>query len=273
MEKAQLNVMFDNLLHIGNKTNFWNTKMKPYIYGSVNGIHVINLVETAKKLEDVKTQLKHLTSSGKKVLIVATKIQSREAFKKLAQDTGSYYVCETWVPGLLTNFKTIKRRIWTYLQLLQDSQSGAFSVLTKKEKATRMLELEKLDKAYSGLKDLKKLPDVILASDGMYEAQALKEATTLGILSFAIMNTNGDIDAVTDLIPANTNSPKSFDYIAQELKSSFLKASNTETKATVQKIEHKKVSGEKKTTKVEETQQQDSQEAPKNSREKKVEEK
>ncbi len=149
MEKAQLNNMFDNLLHIGNKTNFWNAKMRPYIYGSVNGIHVINLLKTAEKLEEVKAELKDLTSSGKRVLIVATKIQSRDAFKKLAEETGSYYVCEKWVPGLLTNFKTIRKRIGSYLQLLQDSENGAFDVLTKKEKATRMLELEKLDKAYS----------------------------------------------------------------------------------------------------------------------------
>lgn len=246
MEKAQLNTMFENLLHIGNKTNFWNSKMRPYIYGSVNGIHVINLLETAKKLEEIQSQLKELTTSGKKVLIVATKIQSRDAFKKLAEETGSFYVCETWVPGLLTNFKTIKRRIGTYLQLLGDSQSGAFDVLTKKEKAMRMLELEKLDKAYSGVKDMKKLPDVILTSDGIYERLALKEAKTLNIPTFSIFNTNGDRDMVTNFIPANTNSTKSFDYLAGVLKWSFVKASTPTQKATVHKVEDKKVSGEKK---------------------------
>lgn len=245
MEKAQLNNMFDNLLHIGNKTNFWNAKMRPYIYGSVNGIHVINLLKTAEKLEEVKSELKELTASGKKVLIVATKIQSRDAFKNLAEETGSYYVCEKWVPGLLTNFKTIRKRIGSYLQLLQDSQSGAFDVLTKKEKATRMLELEKLDKAYAGLKDMKKLPDVILASDGIYEKQALREAEILNIQSFAVFNTNGDIDLVSNLIPANTNSTKSFDYLAQELKGSFVKWATPQAKATVKKVEEKKASGEK----------------------------
>ncbi len=245
MEKAQLNNMFDNLLHIWNKTNFWNAKMRPYIYGSVNGIHVINLLETAKKIEDVKKELSDLTASGKKVLIVATKIQSRDAFKKLAEETGSYYVCEKWVPGLLTNFKTIRKRIGSYLQLLVDSESGAFDVLTKKEKATRLLELEKLNKAYAGLKDMKKLPDVILASDGIYERQALREAEILNIKSFAVFNTNGDIDLVSNLIPANTNSTKSFDYLASELKSAFSKVT-TPVKAQVKKVEEKKVSGEKK---------------------------
>lgn len=245
MEKNTLNVMFDNLLHIGNKTNFWNAKMRPYIYGSVNGIHVINLVKTAHKLEEVKAELKELSASGKKVLFVATKIQSRDAFKKLAEETGHYYVVEKWVPGLLTNFKTIKKRIATYLQLLSDSSNGGFDVLTKKEKAAKMLELEKLDKAYAGLKEMKKIPDVIFASDWIYETQALREAEILGVKSYAIFNTNGDIDLVANLIPANTNSPKSFDYIAGELKSSF-SGVKTEQKAAVKKVEQEKVSGEKK---------------------------
>jgi len=148
MSKAVLNKMFENLLHIGNKSNYWNPKMKNYIYGSVNGVHVINLTKTAKKIEEVKAELKELHASGKKILFVATKLQSRDAFANLATETGHFYVTEKWVPGLLTNFKTIKRRIATYLQLLKDSQSGAFDVLTKKEAAAKMLELEKLDRAF-----------------------------------------------------------------------------------------------------------------------------
>ena len=244
MEKQVLNSMFENLLHIWNKTNFWNAKMKPYIYGSVNGIHVINLLETAKKLEEVKAELAKLSSEGKKVLIVATKIQSRDAFKKLAEDTGSFYVCEKWVPGLLTNFKTIRKRINSYLQLLNDSESGALDMLTKKEKATKLLELEKLNKAYAWLKELKRVPDVILAADGIYEKQALKEAKTLNLSAFAIFNTNGDIDLVSNLIPANTNSVKSFEFLASELKSSFV-AAKIERKSSVKKLDTEKVSGDK----------------------------
>lgn len=175
MDKKILNSMFENLLHIGNKSNYWNPKMKPYIYGSVNGVHVINLVETAKKLEEVKSELKELASEGKKILFVATKLQSRDSFAKLASETGHYYVTEKWVPGLLTNFKTIKRRISTYLKLLRDSETGAFNVLTKKEAAGKMLELEKLDRAFRGLKDMKKIPEVIFVVDGVYEKQAIKE--------------------------------------------------------------------------------------------------
>ena len=133
MDKNTLIPMFENLLHIGNKTNYWNPKMKSYIYGSVNGIHVIDLTKTAKKLDEVKAELKALHTEGKKILFVATKLQSRDAFVSLAEETGHFYVSEKWVPGLLTNFKTIKKRIATYVQLLNDSKTGWFEGLTKKE--------------------------------------------------------------------------------------------------------------------------------------------
>jgi len=244
MEKSTLNWMFDNLLHIWNKTNFWNAKMKPYIYGSVNGIHVINLIETSKKLEEIKTELKELSLSWKKVLFVSTKLQSRDAFKNLAEETGHFYVNEKWVPGLLTNFKTIKRRIATYLQLLNDANSGSLEVLTKKEKATRLLELEKLNKAYAWLKEMKKLPDAVFVTDWVYEKQALKEAKVLNIKSFAILNTNGDLDSCTNFVCANTNSTKSFDFIALELKNSLWQI-KTNTKSVITKIEQEKISWEK----------------------------
>lgn len=243
MEKNTLNSMFENLLHIWNKTNFWNAKMKPFIYGSVNGIHVINLIKTWEKLEEVKKELEELSKSGKKILFVATKIQSRDAFKKLAEETGHYYVTEKWVPGLLTNFRTIRKRINSYLELLRDSETWAFDVLTKKEKASKMLELEKLDKAYSWLKEMKKIPDVVFASDGIYERQALREAEILNIKAYAVFNTNWDIDLVSNLIPANTNSPKSFDYITSELKS-FLPAFKAQQKAVVKKVIQDKVTKE-----------------------------
>lgn len=218
MDKKVLNSMFDNLLHIGNKTNFWNPKMKPYIYGSVNGIHVFNLIKTSNELELLKTKLKDLATEGKKILFVATKIQARDTFSKLAEETGHYYVTEKWVPGLLTNFKTIKKRIATYLKLLRDSKSWAFDVLTKKEASAKMNELEKLDKAFKWVKEMKKVPDIIFVVDWAFENQALKEAKSLKLTSFAILNTNGNPDLVEWFVPANTNSVKSLDYIAWELK-------------------------------------------------------
>jgi len=148
MEKKTLSEMFEANMHIGNKSNYRNPKVKEYRYGASNGVHVINLVKTAEKIETLKAALTAATKEGKKVLIVATKLQVKDAFVKLAIDTGSFYVSEKWVPGLLTNFKTIKKRIATYIKLSEDLGSGALDVLTKKEKAVKMLELEKLDKSF-----------------------------------------------------------------------------------------------------------------------------
>ncbi len=246
MDKKVLNEMFENLLHIGNKSNFWNPKMRKNIYGVTNGIHVINLVETYNHLESVKEKLADFAKNGKKILFVATKLQARDAFSKLATETGNFYVTEKWVPGLLTNFKTIRRRIATYVKLLNDSKSGALDILPKKEKAAKLRELEKLDKAFKGLKEMKKLPDVVFVVDGAFEKQSIKEANSLKIPVFAILNTNGDPDLVDDFIPANTNSVKSLDYLAWVLKEVLAKVKPAKKSNNVKKISEKKVV--KKTT-------------------------
>lgn len=195
--------------------------MKAFIYGSNNGVHIIDLTQTATQLGEVNAKLQELNANGKKVLFVATKLQARDAFAKLAEDTNNFFVAEKWVPGLLTNFKTIKVRISTYLKLIRDSEGTGFDMLTKKEKAAKMLELEKLDKAFRGLKLMKKTPDAIFVVDGVFEKQAVKEAKSLGIPCFAIANTNGNPYEVECAIPANTNSVKSLDYLALALKEGF----------------------------------------------------
>lgn len=240
MDKNILNSMFENLLHIWNKTNFWNPKMKSYIYGSVNGIHVFNLIKTGTELDKLKAELTKYASEGKKVLFVATKLQARDAFAKLAEETGHFYVTEKWIPGLLTNFKTIKRRIATYLKYVKDVETGAMEMLTKKEKATKMLELEKMHKAFAWLKEMKKTPDVVFVVDGAYEAQALREAKTLKIVSLAVLNTNGNPDLVEAFVPANTNSIKSINYIAEELKTVLKSVKSTKAPNEIKKIEVKK---------------------------------
>ncbi len=244
METKVLNKMFDNLLHIGNKTSYINPKMKDYIYGAVNWIHVLDLTKTARKLEEVKKELEVLSKEGKKILFVATKLQSRDAFAKLAEQTGHYYVNEKWVPGLLTNFKTISKRIAYYIRLLNDSKRGAFDVLTKKEKASKLLELEKLNKVFKGLKEMKRLPDAVFVADGVYDKKALVEANKIGKKSYAILNTNGDIDLVDNFIPANTNSVKSVTFIAEELSS--LPKVAAAKRSNVRKTQAKKVSWERK---------------------------
>jgi len=226
--------------------------MKSYIYGSNNGVHIIDLTQTVNRLDSVVNALAQYKADGKKILFVSTKLQARDAFVKLAQETGNYYVSEKWVPGLLTNFKTIKRRIATYLQLIKDSEGTGMDMLTKKERAGKMLELEKLDKAFKWVKEMKKTPDVIFVVDGEYESQAVKEANSLGLPVFAISNTNGNPYELTDAIPANTNSVKSLDYLAAALLNGMKTAKVTKTVAPKKAIE-KKAPAKKTPVKKEET--------------------
>ncbi len=245
MDKKLLNSMFENLLHIGNKANYWNPQMRDYIYGVTNWIHVFNLIKTVNEFENLKEKLVELTKEWKKILFVATKLQARDAFSNLAKETGNYYVSEKWVPGLLTNFKTIRKRINTYIKLSADLESGALDVLPKKEKATKLHELEKLDKAFKGLKEMKRLPDVIFVVDGAFEKQAVKEANSLKMPAYAVLNTNGNPNLVKAFIPANTNSVKSLDFIASALKDALVWVKPAKKASTIKKVPAKKTAVKK----------------------------
>ncbi|MCT4617051.1 MAG: 30S ribosomal protein S2 [Candidatus Gracilibacteria bacterium] len=218
MTKKVVKDMLSNIVHIGNKKSFWSPKMREFIYGASSGVHIFDLDKTEKKLNEVKKELETLTKEGKTVLFVSTKVQARKPLADLAIATGHPYVSEKWVPGLLTNFRTIKRRIATYMRLLKDNEKGNLDVLTKKEKAAKLLELSKLDKAYKGLKEMRRTPDAVFVVDGRFEEQAVLEANKLNIPVYALLNTNGDIDAVTNFVPANTNSFKSIKFILEYLK-------------------------------------------------------
>ncbi|MDD2487649.1 MAG: 30S ribosomal protein S2 [Candidatus Gracilibacteria bacterium] len=211
--------MLDNAVHIGYKRQFWSPKMKNYIHGVQNGIHVFDLYKTVDKLEEVKAILKDYSEKGKEILFVGTKIQSRDLVKALAIETGHHYVIDKWVPGLLTNFSTLKKRITTFNKLEKDLETGVLdTMISKKEKSERIKEFEKLKKAYEGLKELKRTPDLLVIVDGHYENLSLVESRKLKIPSYALLGSTGDIDSCTNFIPCNVNSIKSIKYILDYLK-------------------------------------------------------
>lgn len=212
--------MLENAVHIGHKREFWSPKMRDYLFGIQNGVHVFDLYKTAEKLEEVKAVLDDYTSRGKTILFVGTKIQTKDLVEALATGTGHFYVNSKWVPGLLTNFTTIKKRIGYYAELEKDLANGMLDNLTKKEKAEKMKELEKLRTAYAGVKEMRRLPDLIVAVDGHYEDLALTEAQTLKIPSVALLGSTGDIDKATYFVPCNVNSIKSLAFMLGELKGS-----------------------------------------------------
>jgi len=221
--------MLDNAVHIGHKREFWSPKMRDYIFGIQNGVHVFDLYKTIDKLDEAKKILEDYTSRGKTVLFVGTKIQTKDLVETLAKDTGHFYVNSKWVPGLLTNFTTIKKRIGYYNELESDLANGMLDNLTKKEKAIKMKELDKLRVAYSGVKEMRRTPDLIVVVDGHYEDLALTEAMTLGIPTISLLGSTGDIDRTTYFVPCNVNSIKSLAFMLGELKGS-IKAKKTEDK-------------------------------------------
>lgn len=236
--------MLENAVHIGHKREYWSPKMRNYIYGIQNGVHVFDLYKTAEKLAEVKAVLEDLTSKGKSVLFVGTKIQSKDLVEALATSTGQFYVNTKWVPGLLTNFATIKKRIAYYNELDASLTNGMLDGLTKKEVSVKMKELEKLKAAYIGVKDIKKTPDVVVVIDGHYEDLALTEARSMGVTTIALLGSTGDIDKSDYFVPCNVNSIKALAYMLGELKSA-IKTRKTEDRkplaaAKVEKLPMKK---------------------------------
>ena len=227
--------MLDNAVHIGHKREFWSPKMRDYIFGVQNGVHVFNLYKTAEKLEEAKQILEDYSSRGKSLLFVGTKIQTKDLVETLANDTRNFYVNSKWVPGLLTNFTTIKKRIGYYNELESDLANGMLDNMTKKEKAIKMKELEKLRVAYAGVKDMKRTPDLIVVVDGHYEDLALAEAATLGIPTLSLLGSTGDIDKTTYFIPCNVNSIKSLAFLLGELKGSIKQKKSEEKRAPIGK--------------------------------------
>ena len=223
--------MLENAVHIGHKRQYWSAKMRNYIFGIQNHIHVFDLYKTAERLEAVKAALADLSGKGKSILIVGTKIQSREIVREIATATGSYYIDNKWVPGLLTNFPTIKKRIAAYNKIEKDIEIGAFDSLTKKERAEKAKELDKLKKAYEGIKDMKRTPDAILIVDGYYEGLATAEAKTLKLPTYALLGSTGDIDTCHDFVPCNVNSVKSIKFVLEYLKPALVRVKKDFTPA------------------------------------------
>ncbi len=213
--------MLENAVHIGHKREYWSPKMRDYIFGIQNGIHVFDLYKTEACLIEMKEIIADLTAKGKTILFVGTKVQTKDIVESIANTTGHFYVSSKWVPGLVTNFATLKKRIAYYNQLEKDLENGVFEWITKKEKAVKLKELEKLQKAYAGVKEMRRTPDVVFALDGHFEQLALTEARCVGITTMAFLGSTGDIDQTDYFVPCNVNSIKSLNFMTNEIASAI----------------------------------------------------
>ena len=201
-------------VHFGHQTRRWNPKMAEYIYMERNGIYIIDLQKTVKKLEDAYSFIRTLAENGQSVLFVGTKKQAQDAVKEEAERVGMYYVNARWLGGMLTNFRTMRTRVDRLAQLKKMQEDGTFDMLPKKEVMKLLGEMAKLEKYLGGVKEMKKLPGALFVIDPRKEHIAIAEARKLHIPIVAIVDTNCDPDEVDYVIPGNDDAIRAIRLIS-----------------------------------------------------------
>jgi small subunit ribosomal protein S2 len=213
-------------VHFGHQARRWNPKMFPYIYAERNGIHIIDLVQTSQLLTNACEFVRKASQEGKRFLFVGTKRQAASVICQEAERCGAYYINQRWLGGILTNWFTIKTRVERLKDLEQKEESGYLDQLPKKEAASIRRELEKLRKNLNGIKNMKRLPDLVVVVDQKRESTAIQECIKLKIPVISILDTNCDPDLTDIPIPANDDAIRSIKLILGKLADSICEGSN-----------------------------------------------
>lgn len=215
-------------VHFGHQTRRWNPKMAPYIFTERNGIYIIDLQKTNRKVDEAYAAVKAVAAEGGKILFVGTKKQAQEAVKSEAERCGMFYVNNRWLGGMLTNFKTIRSRIDRMIELETMEADGTFDVLPKKEVLNLKAELDKLQKNLNGIRDMKEAPDMIFVVDPRKEHIAIQEAHILDIPLVGIVDTNCDPDEIDYVIPGNDDAIRAVKLIAATMADAVIEANQGE---------------------------------------------
>ena len=218
-------------VHFGHQTRHWNPKMAPYIFTERNGIYIIDLQKTVRKLEEAYMFVRDLSAEGKSVLFVGTKKQAQDSIREEATRAGAHYVNARWLGGMMTNFNTIRGRIARLTQLKKMEEDGTFDLLPKKEVIKLRHEIEKLEKFLGGIKDMEKLPGALFIVDPRKEKIAVAEARKLGIPIVAIVDTNCDPDEVDYVIPGNDDAIRAVKLIASTMANAIIEGRQGEENA------------------------------------------
>ncbi len=211
-------------VHFGHQTRRWNPKMDTYIYMERNGIYIIDLQQTVKKFDEAYNFVKEVVADGKGVLFVGTKKQAQETIKDEAIRCGMYFVNQRWLGGMLTNYKTIRKRVLRLKELEKMEADGAFEVLSKKEVAKLRNEAERLERFLGGIKDMEKLPGAVFVVDPRKEKIAVAEARKLHIPVVAIVDTNCDPDEIDYVIPGNDDAIRAVKLISAKIADAVLES-------------------------------------------------
>lgn len=218
-------------VHFGHQTRRWNPKMAEYIFTERNGIYIIDLQKTVKKVEEAYFFIREVAMNGEDVLFVGTKKQAQDSIKEEAERSSQFFVNARWLGGMLTNFKTIRKRIDRLNQLDNMEQNGLFEVLPKKEVIKLKGEMEKLEKYLGGIKNMKRVPGALFVVDPRKERIAILEARKLGIPVVAIVDTNCDPDEVDYVIPGNDDAIRAVKLIAAKVADAILEGRQGEQMA------------------------------------------
>ncbi|MBQ7890198.1 MAG: 30S ribosomal protein S2 [Erysipelotrichaceae bacterium] len=213
MSVVSMRKMLENGVHFGHQTRRWDPKMKEYIYTAKNGVYIIDLAKTQTKLDEAYAKMREISENGGKVLFVGTKKQAQQVVLDEALRSGSFYVNQRWLGGILTNFRTIQKRIKRLIEIEEMEASGAINVYPKKEIALIRKEAVKLENFLGGIKEMKKLPDAVFVVDPKEEHNAVAEAKKLGIPVFGMVDTNCNPEEVDYAIPSNDDALRSVKLI------------------------------------------------------------
>lgn len=222
MSVVSMKQLLEAGVHFGHQTRRWNPKMAEYIYTERNGIYIINLQRTVKKIAEAYDFVREVAENGQDILFVGTKKQAQESIRDEALRVGMYYVNARWLGGMLTNFKTIRKRIDRLNQLEKMESDGTFDLLPKKEVGKLKLEAEKLTKYLGGIKEMRRLPGAMFVVDPRKEKIAVSEARKLGIPVVAIVDTNCDPDEVDYVIPGNDDAIRAVKLIAATIANAVI---------------------------------------------------
>lgn len=221
-EQLPLKALLEAGVHFGHQTRRWNPKMRPYIFGERHGIHIIDLRQTVRLLEEAEAFARDLASRGGIFIFVGTKRQAQDTIRSEAERCGMFSVTERWLGGTLTNFVTIRQRLRYLTQLEQEVETPQFQHLPKKEQMRKLRELEKLQRVLGGLRGLNRLPDALFIVDPKREAIAVAEAQRLGITTIAMVDTNCDPDVIDYVIPANDDAIRSIRLITSRMADAII---------------------------------------------------
>ena len=238
--------LLESGVHFGHQVKRWNPKMKRFIFGERNGIHIIDLQKTSKMLDDVYNFIKDVSSKGEAVLFVGTKKQSQDVISEEAQRAGSFFVNQRWLGGVLTNFKTIRLSIEKLKKIEKMKEDGTYDLLTKKEVAKYESERLRLEKNLGGIKEMSSLPGAVFVVDPKKETIAVAEARKLLVPVVALVDTNCDPDEIDHIIPGNDDAIRAIKLITSKIADAVLDGKNIFDKALLEESSLQQEAAEKK---------------------------